>query len=239
MTRDEIKQSLIDLFVKTDLYDQFVYGDYSEAKVNIGFDKYDRLQVMSLPTLYRVENIVDIFGKNYDVKRNTRKDNCNFTSILFDDGSVLKCVLHGLEFADGQKTYHGREAVSYRLNYLYRTKIAGLNVNPLIIKDRVVVTYCGNSERIVVPEGVVKIGDYAFENSCVKRLAFPRTLREISNSSFLGCNALVDIAFDGRDEYIGDDILNKCEKGKKLEIPDRIKVDRVKAFADLGFSTFS
>ena len=125
-------------------------------------------------------------------------------------------------------------AVSYRLNYIYRTGVTGLSVNPLIIKDREVVAYCGNAERIVVPEGVVKIGEYAFEHSSVTRLSFPRTLRDISDYCFSGCKNIENIVFDGNDEYIGDDVFMRGKTKKQIEVPARIKFDRVKVFDDLG-----
>lgn len=234
MTIDEIKKNLEDAFIQTDLYDQFEYGVDSEKDVNIYFDQNERLRVMSLPTSYKISNIADISQKNYDVKRKNRKDNCNYVSILFDDGVVLKCVLHGLELQYEDRVYHGSMAVSYRLNYIYRTDVTGLSVNPLIIKDREVVAYCGNSERIVVPEGVVTIGEYAFEHSSVARLSFPRTLRDISDYCFSGCKNIENIVFDGNDEYIGDDVFMREKTKKQIEVPARIKFDRVKVFDDLG-----
>lgn len=234
MTIDEIRQNLEDAFIQTDLYDQFEYGMGSGEKVNIYFDQSERLNVMSLATPYKVSNIADISKKNYDIKRNTRKDNCNYVSILFDDGVVLKFVLHGLELQYEDRVYHGSMAVSYRLNYIYRNDVTGLNVNPLIIKNREVVAYCGNAERVVVPEGVVIIGEYAFEHSSVARLSFPRTLRDISNYCFSGCKNIEDMVFDGTDEYIGDDVFMVEKTKKQIEVPARIKFDKVKVFDDLG-----
>ena len=147
---------------------------------------------------------------------------------------MLKCVLHGLELQYEDRIYHGSMAVSYRLNYIYRTDVTGLSVNPLIIKDREVVAYCGNAERIVVPEGVVTIGEYAFEHSSVTRLSFPRTLRDISDYCFSGCKNIENIVFDGNDEYIGDDVFMSGKTKKQIEVPARIKFDRVKVFDDLG-----
>ena len=43
-----------------------------------------------------------------------------------------------------------------------------------------------------------------------------------------------NIVFDGNDEYIGDDVFMREKTKKQIEVPARIKFDRVKVFDDLG-----
>lgn len=226
----EIGDTITESFLKADLGEYFCYGDKTNTKVNVEFDKYGRLNILSLPMPYKVEDIADISYKNYDVCNSTKKDNCNNVRILFEDGVVLKFSLRGLEAEIDDQKYHGNIAVVYRMNYIYRTDVVGINVNPLIIKDRVVLAYCGHANRVVIPEGVTRISQYAFEESTVKRVVFPLSLRHIDDYSFINCKELSGMIYADQEEYVGDDMFNDLNKSRVIVVPNKIRVNISKAF---------
>ena len=60
--------------------------------------------------------------------------------------------------------------------------------NPFVIENNVLVKYEGLDENVVVPEGVKKIGEYAFYNehlpTRIKSVILPLTLQEIEKRAF-------------------------------------------------------
>lgn len=57
--------------------------------------------------------------------------------------------------------------------------------------------YLGSATDVVIPEGVMIIGEEAFtENETVIRIQIPKTVYEINASAFRGCNSLKEIVVD-------------------------------------------
>jgi len=65
-------------------------------------------------------------------------------------------------------------------------------VNPLVIENSVVVSCVKEfSGALVVPEGVVEIGQYAFKGcNKITSIIIPDGVRVIGNSAFSGCSSL-------------------------------------------------
>jgi hypothetical protein len=75
-------------------------------------------------------------------------------------------------------------------------------------------TFCGFAEctekthtltKVVLPEGVAAIGDYAFRGcSSLQEVALPATLAAIGKSAFARCRSLKEIALPDRLAALGD-----------------------------------
>lgn len=75
-------------------------------------------------------------------------------------------------------------------------------------------------ERVYVPEGVVKIGDYGFECcSHIEKIYLPDSLREIGNGAFSGCGVLTLADFSDGVTSIGDGAFMACQSMTRIALP--------------------
>lgn len=63
------------------------------------------------------------------------------------------------------------------------------------IKDKVLIKYLGHDSSIVIPDGIEKIGDYAFKCMHINTIDFPSTLKVIGRYAFAYCTGLTDLVF--------------------------------------------
>ena len=71
----------------------------------------------------------------------------------------------------------------------------GAVASPFTIVGGVLVSYSASESEVVIPEGVLAIGDDCFKgNLCVQHITFPSSLVKIGNRSFLDCTALESIS---------------------------------------------
>ena len=121
-----------------------------------------------------------------------------------------------------------------------------------VIRDGVLVAYQGNATEVVVPDGVKRIGDYAFyadsnaEMAKLARVVIPVGLEEIGIGAFEGCSALTsvnlpdslrrieDYAFEDCQSlagvalptglrYLGDGAFYRCEALPTIAVPGNVK----------------
>lgn len=75
-----------------------------------------------------------------------------------------------------------------------------------------------------VPEGVKRIGDYAFEGCRdLEKVTFPRSLEEIGKGAFQGCAALEEVHFSETATQIGQEAFAGCCSLKKLALPEGVQ----------------
>ncbi|MBQ4641001.1 MAG: leucine-rich repeat protein [Oscillospiraceae bacterium] len=84
--------------------------------------------------------------------------------------------------------------------------------------------YIGNSTitKVIVPEGVKKIGAYAFANlTALEEIVLPSTLESIEYGAFYGCSALQKVTFSGENNLvvISQNAFEKCDLRGTLELP--------------------
>jgi hypothetical protein len=66
-------------------------------------------------------------------------------------------------------------------------------------------------ERIVIPEGVEKIGDYAFAKlTALKEVVLPSTLNTIGMGAFMGCTSLTTVSGLEHVKFINADSFHSC-----------------------------
>ena len=81
-----------------------------------------------------------------------------------------------------------------------------------------------NLESIVLPNGIISIGDYAFQ-SCYYSLAkvvIPESVTSIGTSAFSSCAALVDITIPNGVTTIGKSAFAGCSSLTSITIPDSV-----------------
>ncbi len=84
--------------------------------------------------------------------------------------------------------------------------------------------YIGNATvtKVVIPEGVEKIGAYAFANlTALEEIVLPSTLESIEYGAFYGCSSLEKVTFSGENnlKIISQNAFEKCDLQGKLELP--------------------
>lgn len=68
----------------------------------------------------------------------------------------------------------------------------------------------GTLKRIVIPEGVLRIGRNAFAGSALERVELPDSLDSIGDGAFSECANLTDVTIPWRRLYIGEDAFSNC-----------------------------
>ena len=84
--------------------------------------------------------------------------------------------------------------------------------------------YIGNATvtKVVIPEGVEKIGAYAFANlTALEEIVLPSTLESIEYGAFYGCSSLEKITFSGENnlKIISQNAFERCDLRDTLELP--------------------
>ncbi len=92
-----------------------------------------------------------------------------------------------------------------------------------IIEDGVLVSYVGNGGKVLIPEGIIKIGDLAFANcTTVTEVSLPHSTVEIGLEAFKKCTKLRKINFSDGVKKIGMSAFEKCINLEKVIIPEGV-----------------
>lgn len=87
-------------------------------------------------------------------------------------------------------------------------------------------------ERVVIPEPLEVIDDYAFLGcTSLKEVVLPRSLKIIGHGSFYGCTALQFVELPEGLEVIGTNAFSECTGLKSVTIPSTTKTVSSFAFA--------
>ncbi|SEF58542.1 Leucine rich repeat-containing protein [Eubacterium ruminantium] len=84
--------------------------------------------------------------------------------------------------------------------------------------------YSGAKDSITVPDtinlkSVTEIGDSAFENSTIKEIKIPGTIKKIGGYAFYSCESLEKIVIPEGVKYIGNNAFTLCTSLSKVDIP--------------------
>ena len=85
--------------------------------------------------------------------------------------------------------------------------------------------FIGNATvtKVIIPEGVKKIGAYAFANlTALEEIVLPSTLESIEYGAFYNCTSLETITFSSENnlKIISQNAFEKCDLQGKLELPE-------------------
>lgn len=105
------------------------------------------------------------------------------------------------------------------------------DANGFVIANNTIQAFYGASRNIVVPEGIVAISDCAFDNTGIKRIKLPSTLRKLG-SAFQGCDQLEEIIIPEGVTEIEPYTFNECRSLTKALLPSTIEKIGSSAFSE-------
>lgn len=89
--------------------------------------------------------------------------------------------------------------------------------------------------NIILPEGLIRIGDKAFANcSGIINITIPQSVKHIGKEAFKGCKNLASITLPKNMDSIGDGAFADCSELKSFTIPDGIVTIQKKSFENCG-----
>ncbi len=104
-----------------------------------------------------------------------------------------------------------------------------------IIKDGVLEQYDGSDEVVVIPEGVTRIAEKAFEeNETITEVIMPDTVTSIESYAFKKCGNLKKVAFSPALETIEYGCFEECRALKAAHLPKTLRYLGYHAFEDCG-----
>lgn len=110
-----------------------------------------------------------------------------------------------------------------------KEKVKESNIRTLIIKEgitKISTQRMGLShlERIVFPDSLVEIEDYAFSsNNCLEEIVFGRNLKKVGYSAFARCDNLRQIVLPHSVTEIGSRAFQSCPRLKKIVLPSSLR----------------
>ena len=98
------------------------------------------------------------------------------------------------------------------------------NVSDFVIEKSKLRKYTGSSRNVVVPEGVIGIGRWAFTRpSRLTQIILPKSLRYIDDAAFADCSSLTQITLpDGVGGAIGNFAFSGCKKLAQINLPEGV-----------------
>lgn len=150
-------------------------------------------------------------------------------------------------------------SIEYLRKLLHNNPTQSNHINPINSNDFEIVAgtlkkYRGNSRRVIIPEGVVEIADYVFQNmsylesiqlpttllsirdsafsecKSLKEIVIPKNVNSIRFGAFSGCTSLTEITIPNSVTYLGSCVFYECRNLKKVTLSNNIK--------EIGSSTF-
>lgn len=226
---NSIEERIIEItntFKESELIGLYSFSNDSKSKYIFTISKYQRIVINGVFTPYVLDDIYLI-----DIREETNKS-AKYVSMIFSDDVEICFHKYGLSLVVDEIEYHSSSAVLGRLYYMYKTKVCGDNINPLIIVDNEVVAFCGSARYVYVPDGVKKIGINAFEYSKIERIHLPDSLNELCEYCFSDCKNLVDIKFGEEEEYIGLEVFDITVNNKPIHVSKHI--NKIGKYSFLG-----
>lgn len=86
-------------------------------------------------------------------------------------------------------------------------------------------------KKVILPEGLIKIGRSAFEYCEIEAVVFPSTLKTIEEEAFLSC-ALKELRLQEGTEHIGADAFCNCPELQSAYLPDSLTGMETRVFGN-------
>lgn len=151
-----------------------------------------------------------------------------YISLIFDNDITLYLYINDCGIGDAKGIRIGGyfsdcntvvRGIIYNRGYNWNDK--------LVIKDNELVAYIGNDKEVVIPEGIISIGEAAFRNSGVERVILASTTTDIEKYAFK-MSRLRYIELKNV-ERIGEDAFLHCMLNS-IVLPESLKEISDKAF---------
>ncbi|MGN0184037.1 MAG: leucine-rich repeat protein [Aristaeellaceae bacterium] len=152
---------------------------------------------------------------------------------FFSGQSLRRVILPAslTQLADGMAASLKKASVygpaeGYLADYFANTSVQYYPYLPdaFIIEGNTLVEYTGEGGRVVIPEEVTTVGNYAFANQTdVSAVVFHDGVTKIGSSAFANCTGLTGLEFGNGLTEIGDSAFRGCTGLTKLNLPAGIK----------------
>ncbi|MDE6380416.1 MAG: leucine-rich repeat domain-containing protein, partial [Muribaculaceae bacterium] len=101
-------------------------------------------------------------------------------------------------------------------------------------EEKTIVFSVFKSGDLIIPDGIVEIGDYAFYQYDITTLKTPASLKRIDKCAFAESYALSQITINEGLEHIGDMAFQNCEKLSEFTFPSTLKSIGLQGFLNTG-----
>lgn len=205
---------------------------------NSFFDLFSQTIVCENENYVRIE---DEKGVSYSEDGIKLIKGCSlYDPYVIHSGCEVICdkAFSGEYYYDGSgKNYINEIVIPRSVKYIGKNPFAFCSVDLIcnspyyIVEDEVLYTYnkklligyygdC-NVDSINIPEGVQRIGDYAFAGVWwIKKIELPSTIECIGDYAFQGCQYLERIELNACLKHIGKRAFMDCEKLRHVELPN-------------------
>lgn len=171
--------------------------DYVKALIEL--DKYDKVSTKLKAYGNTIEEDGVEYSSNYvyvlDCKHETKAvDICDGTLIIADDAFKYCEHLTKIRIPQSVKIIGKRSfAACDKLTSIIceSDKFAIQNGCLLSADKKRLITYFGNAENVIVPEGVITIDEAAFLRKNIKTVVLPKSLKVIGEGAFACCSKLI------------------------------------------------
>ena len=103
----------------------------------------------------------------------------------------------------------------------------------LFTKDMSVLIWCSPRKKsVTVPDGVTRIGNYAFFSCSLTSVTLPDSVTSMGHSVFDNCHSLTSITIPDNVTSIGDSSFNWCEEMTSIIIPNGVTSIGERAFSN-------
>ena len=152
------------------------------------------------------------WDKEEDDKTNIKVD--NIKSIVYSSRLVSGVIERRTKIKVNNMTYdlgifeNDKKLDNYKLsNY----KV--LESKDFIIKSGVAISYIGNDEKVIVPEGVVSLSSSLFwDNQKIKEVILPKSLINLGGDTFYNCFNLEKVNIPSDCKFMGNNPFGGCKK---------------------------
>ena len=108
----------------------------------------------------------------------------------------------------------------------------------MTIKDGVLTAYYANEEIVVIPEGVIEIGENAIgdkfgnrNTNNIRQIILPSSVKSIKKGAFINCTSLENISLPEGLETIDEKAFKGCSSLNEINLSESVKVIKTEAFA--------
>ncbi len=101
-----------------------------------------------------------------------------------------------------------------------------------IDENGVLVKYNGSGRDVVIPDGVTKIGDWAFLGNKLTSVTIPNGVTEIGYGAFYACRGLTSVTIPDSVTVIGGSAFEMCSSLVSVTIPNGVTKIENETFAD-------
>ena len=100
--------------------------------------------------------------------------------------------------------------------------------------------FCGlHLKSIILPEGLIEIGDFAFSDNNFTTVALPSTVRNINKGAFSHCTELTDVILPDNLYYIAERAFSCCTKLTDVTLPDNLSHIAKSAFGGSNLTSIN